>query len=100
MRNFQLGFRPVDLGLAKSNREADAGIQQNIVIGIIREGPAIRIEIELDMAEQALGETHLEKIRERRLDRQSQNLGIERDHLGRARKEDIFERGSLENPVV
>jgi hypothetical protein len=80
-REIELGFGSVDVGLAKSDGEADGGVEQLIVIGKIGDVATEIVDIELELVHKGLGRAHFVIVAMRRLNRQPQDVGIEPDHF-------------------
>ncbi len=77
LREFQFGFNALDAGEREGDREADAGVQQQVVISEIAGVAAIDCAVQPQVVKQALGETGLVEIAAGRTEGKRQTLPTE-----------------------
>src|SRR3984957_6272883 len=100
VRQFELGFRAVDNGFPKCDRKTDGSAENLIVVGKIVDITPEVICIEAQLVEEALGRAKFEIVAVRRLDRQTQNIGIQNGYRGRTGEKNIFKGRSLKDAIV
>src|SRR5882757_7030148 len=100
MRYANLNFLTENRRRRKSDREADAGVEQRIVVREIVKIAAKDVAVHAQVARKRLRKTHLVVVRAPRPDRDPQDQGVQGIKLWRARQQQIFNGGSLKDAVV
>src|SRR5947209_5429340 len=88
---FELAFRSVDDGFAEGYGKADGGIQDLVIICEVVYVAAEIVGVEAELVEEASAHAQFEVVAVGRLKRKAENVGIERDYVGRAGQKNILE---------
>ena len=79
------------IDFVESDRKADGGIKQLIVVGIIVHVAAEIVGFQPDFAEESFGQAHFEIIALRKAGPEAEDIRIERFDRGRTGEQDILE---------
>ena len=87
---FEFSFGAVDVSLLERDWEADGSAEELIVVGEIVDAAAVAVDVELELAEEALAEADFVVVAVRRLYGQAQDFVAQGDDRGRAGDQEIF----------
>ena len=88
------------MALFEGDGEADGGVENLIVVGVVVDVAAEIVGVEAELIEKAFGGTELEVVAVGRLDRQAEDGWFERLNLSGAGEQDVLEGWSLKDAVV
>ncbi len=91
VREFELAFSAIEDGFAESDGEADAGVEDLVIVGVVVDVATEIIRVEAELIEEAFRGAKFQIVAVRRFDGQTKNRGLERLHLAGTGKQDVLE---------